>query len=46
MLNKCRVEVFSAGCALCHGVIDAVRGQTARQARKMRKRAKEHHRPQ
>jgi hypothetical protein len=25
MLNKRRVEVFSAGCALCHEVIDAVR---------------------
>jgi len=25
MLNKRRVEVFSAGCALCEEVIDAVR---------------------
>jgi glutaredoxin 3 len=25
MLNKRRVEVFNAGCALCHDVIDAVR---------------------
>ena len=25
MLDKRKVEVFSAGCALCHEVIDAVR---------------------
>jgi predicted thioredoxin/glutaredoxin len=25
MSNKRKVEVFSAGCALCHAVIDAVR---------------------
>jgi glutaredoxin 3 len=27
MLNKRKVEVFSAGCALCHEVIDVVRQQ-------------------
>ena len=27
MLDKRKVEVFSAGCALCHEVIDVVRQQ-------------------
>ena len=27
MLSKRKVEVFSAGCALCHEVIDVVRQQ-------------------